>query len=504
MKKSCSKKVIQSAACLTLAGALCLFPCNAFALTKDETVYAKLGTDGSASHISAVEHLVNEEQANEIRDRSGLTNLENLNGFESFVVNGEEVVWAANGNDIYYSGETAKELPVKLEATYKLNGERKTPDEMLGQAGTVEIRLHFTNLSKVDDLYTPFVVAVATTLTETQNSKVTVTNGEATSNGKTIAIAAAAAPGLYESLGLAELKGLDEVVINYETKSFALNDIYAVVTPEIFHRDDLKVFEQLDELHANVNTLGKSSQQLVQGSAELRDGLAKLQNGIATMKKQIQAQGNLLDAVTLNRIKSTAAAAAEQQAAANVETVRAAVHQQVAGNKVLLDALGLEAIQLCSAQAGTTCTETMAADVKQKLVSGVEEQLVTSSLEVAKTTAHQTAAATAESVATQVASSIQTGMSAKLVKSLGALENAVGQLAAGANSLNAGMAEFDRAGIQTLTSFVNSKVRVTSDRLQRLTNLAANYQSFGGTVEGAISETKFIYMIEGKKPEGEE
>lgn len=499
------KKILQSATCITLVGALSLLPCNAFALTKDETVYAKLGMDGATNYVSAVEHLVNDENSATMKDWSNLTGIENLNGFESFVVNGEEIVWAAEGNDIYYSGEASKELPVKLDATYKLNGEQKLPEEMLGQSGAVEIQLKFTNLSKVDDIYTPFVVAVATTLEETQVSKVEVTNGEATSNGRTIAIAAAAAPGLYESLGLAELKGLDKVTIKYETKNFELGDIYAIVTPEIFNRDDLKVFEQLDELYASTNELSKSSQALVAGTAELRNGLVELKNGVSTMKSKLQSQGDLLDGATLNQIKVAAAAAAEQRATTSSDTIRTAVHQQVTSNAILMDALELEAVQLCSAQiAGATCPTEAVAGVKQQLVAGVEEQLVASSLEVAKTTARQTAEATAESVATQVANSIQGGMSAKMVEPLTTLENGINRLLAGANELNSGMTQFDQAGVQTLANFVNNKVRVTSDRLQRLTKLAEEYDSYAGIAEGTTGETKFIYMIEGKKPEQEE
>lgn len=134
------KKLIQNATCLTLVGALSLFPCNAFALTKDETVYTKLGTDGVVDNISVVEHLVNDEKSGQLKDHTSLTNLENLNGFENFVVDGEEVIWDAAGNDIYYSGQSEHELPVKLEITYKLNGEQKPVADLLGKSGQIEIR----------------------------------------------------------------------------------------------------------------------------------------------------------------------------------------------------------------------------------------------------------------------------------------------------------------------------------------------------------------------------
>lgn len=491
-------KIMRSAVCLSLAGAMALMPCNVFAATKDETVYAKLQADGAANYVSVVEHLINDEGEDSLSDWSMLSEIENLNGFEGFALNGENLTWDANGKDIYYTGSTTQELPVKLEVSYKLDGVEMTAGEMLGKSGQVEIRLKFTNLSKVGNLYTPFVAAVMTTLPEESVSKVEVMNGKATGNGRTVAVAAVAAPGLYESLGLAELKGLDEITLTYQTESFELRDIYTVVTPKLLDRDDLKTFEQLDELYVSTAQLSESSKQLVAGATSLRDGIAELKAGILAMKTKLEAQSGLLDEATISQIKNATGAAAEKEVEAQSATMQAVVKQQVETNEILMSALNLQAAEMCKAQYGA-CNETMVTGFQQKLVSGVEEQMYASSLEIAKTTARQTAENTAAAVATQIAGTIEGGLGALLMQPVEAMANGVDRLLAGADQLQAGMTKFDQEGIQTLTNFVNGKVRVTSDRMKQLMNLAEQYNNYAGIADGMTGETKFIYMIEGKK-----
>ena len=75
----------------------------------------------------------------------------------------------------------------------------------------------------------------------------------------------------------------------------------------------------------------------------------------------------------------------------------------------------------------------------------------------------------------------------------------INQLAKGANDLSAGMAQFDREGIQPLTNFVNGKVRVTTTRLNQLTKLADDYNNYAGLADDVQGTTKFIMMVEGRK-----
>lgn len=494
------KKVYQNMFALFTAGIIAAMPCySVAALSQDETVYAKLQTSGEARSIAVTKHLINDAKEAQLQDISVLENIENLNGSESFAMVDGQVVWTANGKDIYYRGTTTKELPVQLEISYFLNGEAKTPDEMLGQEGKVEIRLHYINKARVGDMYVPFVAAIATTLDETQVSNVVVSNGKSTSNGRKIAVAAVATPGLYESLGLEELKGSDTVTVSYETKEFELNDIYTIITPKLIDNDDLKTFAELDQLYDKMNTLSYSSQQLVAGANELATGSKELQTAVNGIAQKLEVPALMIGEDKLTEIKTTAKLAAEQQVEAQRPTITATIKRQVEGNAILSNALKLQATEMCQADLGVNCSAAAIQQYVAKLMAGVEQELVESSMNLAKMTAGQTAVQTAETVALGIIDTMQKSLAPLVKNSLASLTAGVNKLAAGANELSTGMAKFDREGIQPLNNLVNGKIRTTAHQLENLTKLADEYDNYAGIAKGAKGTTKFVLMIEGKK-----
>lgn len=492
-------KVYEKVLAVAIAGTLALLPTASYALSKDETVYAKLQNNGSLQNVSVVEHLINDDKAQEILDHTNLQNLENLNGFESFVREETKVRWKAEGKDIYYRGTANYELPIQVAVTYKLDGEEKPLEEILGKSGQIEINLKYTNLAKVGDLYVPFVVAVATTLDESKVSQVEVTNGKATSNGRTIAVAAVAAPGLYESLGIEELKNTDRVTIKFQTEKFELKEIYSIVTPKVLDEADLKTFTELDELYSSANTLADSSKQLVAGTNSLSQGLNELRVAVGAAKQKMQNQEATLDAAAITQIKTAASQQAEQTVETQRTAITAGVKQQLAGNIELAQVLKLGIEQACAAKLGATCPESVANAELAKTVQNLENSMVESSMALAKQTASATAAATAEKVATQVASTMQTEVGKVVVSSLDTMLSGINQLTKGAQDLQTGMTKFDREGIQPLANFVNGKVKVTADKVERLTKLANEYDSYAGKANDVTGTTKFILMVEGRK-----
>ncbi len=574
MKKNV-KQIIKSSISISLAATLALAPCSAYAMTQDETVYVKMQPSGATEQISVTKHLINDLKDVRLNDKSILENIENLNGYEEFTTDGESVTWQANGADIYYRGLAKKALPVKVEISYALDGQEKNVEEMLGKAGKVEIRLELTNLAKVGDLYTPFAAAVATILPEKEVSNVAVTNGKATSNGKSVVVAAVAAPGLYDSLKLDELETMDEVTISYETESFALQDLYIIVTPEILNGEDLKTFTQLDQLYADMQTLSDSSKQLADGSAKLQDGVQSLRDAIAEAKTKLSFDDGLLDGKPLDQIASMAASAATQQVRAQQASIRAQIHQQVSNMpelKQLQQQLTLlveplakaQAIELCmkdaaavskpvTPEAGTgegigsnadadvdsedtsdtsdagSSAETPAAptaptincndaatlqkyiaavlpEVQKQLTSGLnisamEEKLFQSTYAAMQQVAQQTAATTARSVAAKVADSIQEGLGDNLVMMLDQVLDGVDALLDGAKELNSGMKKFDAEGIQKLNDLVNNKVKVTSDKVERLVKLSDSYNNYSGIGDNTEGKLKFVMMVEGREAE---
>ncbi len=495
------KKVTKSILMLTTAGVMALSPCPVGALTQNETVYVKLQPNGTTKYISVIEHLKNDLSETELFDETILTNLENLNGFEGFTVDGKNVKWDAQGKDIFYRGTTNKELPVQLKVTYKLDGEEKALDELLGQAGQIEIVLNYTNLSKVGDLYTPFVVAVATKFDAGKVSDVTVTNGKVVTNGRTTAITAVAAPGLYESLGLEELRSSDEITIGFKTEDFELSDIYSVVTPELLNEADLKTFAELDELYAKTSQLASGSQQLVVGSASLTQGLREFREAVVGARNKLASQQNLLDRTTLAQIKNSASASAVQNVQAQSSTIQQETMANLRTNAELLQLLTPAAHDMCLANPATAslCDNP---DVLQQYLDGILTQLgatlSASSVELAQRVAVQTANAVAENVATEVANSLQQGLTQAMVSVLDEMLQGVDKLLAGSYELQTGTQRFNNEGIQPLVNFVNGRVRVTTDKVQRLIEIAEQYDNYAGLADQAQGTTKFVLMIEEK------
>lgn len=494
------KKFNRNLFALFTAGVVATVPSYAsYAYSQDETVYVKLQSTGEVQNISVTEHLINDDKKQELIDHSFLKDIENLNGFETFTIENNSVKWNAAGKDIYYSGTTDQKLPIELNISYRLDGVEKTLDDIIGKSGKVEIRLYYKNLSKVGNLYTPFVAAVATTLDESKVSNVHVTNGKATSNGRTIAIAAVAAPGLYESLGLDELKNSDEVVISFETEKFELGEIYTIITPKILDSADLSTFSELDDLYAKVGLLSQSSNKLVKGTQNLKLGIDELRAAVLAAKQQVTVPEMMLGEETISRIANAAASAAAQQVEAQRATISAGVKQQVEGNEILMNALKLQAAAMCQAQAGMVCPEANVNSILTQLVEATESAMIENSMILARTTAQQTAATTAREVALQISSAVQSEVGPALSGALDMMIGGINQLAKGANDLSAGMAQFDREGIQPLTNFVNGKVRVTTTRLNQLTKLADDYNNYAGLADDVQGTTKFIMMVEGRK-----
>ena len=144
---------------------LLIYTTPVLAFTKDETVYAKTDTQGQVYHTIVNSHLINEEKEDSIYDLSDLLNIENVNGNEELKQEGNQLIWKANGNDIYYQGESQKSLPVECKISYELNGKEISAKELNGKSGKVKITLTYLNkeehIVKISGenqkLYTPFV-----------------------------------------------------------------------------------------------------------------------------------------------------------------------------------------------------------------------------------------------------------------------------------------------------------------------------------------------------------
>ena len=180
-------------------------------LAKEETVYIWAGADGSTRKIVVSDWLKNPAGAESLVDVSELTDIENVNGDETFVSEKNSVkVWAADGADIYYQGSIEKELPVKLTITYLLDGKEISPENLAGKSGKLTMRFAYANeqyeYAQVEGtrtkVYVPFAVVTGMFLDNQVFTNVEVSGGKLINDGDRMVVMGYALPGLQENLGV--------------------------------------------------------------------------------------------------------------------------------------------------------------------------------------------------------------------------------------------------------------------------------------------------------------
>ena len=545
-----------------------------FAASKSETVYSNLDSNGKAYKTIVSTQLTNEDKLDEITDISNLLNIENTNGDETFKKEGNQIVWDSNGNNIYYKGESDKQLPVECKITYELNGEEISAEELKGKSGNVKIKINYTNNEKhivsvngkQVTMYTPFIIVAGTKIDNAKNKNIQITNGKIVDNGESTLAVGIAMPGMQENIGISKSK-IDipeEIEISMETEDFEMGNIIAVVAVKGIDED---LTSDLNSMYSQISELSNASNQILEGANQLKDGTTELVNGVDQLKegtgtayagsKQIkneveESTKNLkndntpaIDSKTLESIKAQAMQSAtlsdEQKAgiAAQAKAAAKLTDEQKAG--IIAKAQSLYQTELTDAEkqlilavAQSTAESTAEATALEVAQNVAYQTAEATALEVAQSTATQTAEATAltvaQSTATQTAgatatqTATQVGNQAKqkftnqvvsqmstlgsalneLTNGLETIDNGVSALAVGTNKLDngalqlaSGVKTFNDQGISKINNLVNGDLRNFASRLEKINELANEYNNYAGIQDGTEGEVRFIMIVDG-------
>ena len=262
-----------------------------FAASKSETVYSNLDSNGKAYKTIVSTQLTNEDKSDEITDISNLLNIENTNGDETFKKEGNQIVWDSNGNNIYYKGESDKQLPVECKITYELNGEEISVEELKGKSGNVKIKINYTNNEKhivsingkQVTMYTPFIIVAGTKIDNAKNKNIQITNGKIVDNGESTLAVGIAMPGMQENIGISKSK-IDipeEIEISMETEDFEMGNIIAVVAVKGIDED---LTSDLNSMYSQINELANASNEILAGANQLKEGTSELVSGVDQLK----------------------------------------------------------------------------------------------------------------------------------------------------------------------------------------------------------------------------
>ena len=275
---------------LSVTTMLLLNPASVFAMTKNETIYSTLNYNGVIEKTTINTRLSDLEKGSVV-DYTKLDDIKNINGREKFSLDSGTLTWKSTGKDIFYQGKVTEELPIKVAAKYYLNGEEVNPKKIKGKSGDVKIVYSFTNESydKSSGMYTPFVVTTTSIINSDNNTDIDISNGKVVNTGTKNIVTGISAPGLYDSVGLNELKDMDKVTITYNTTKFSMNEVYFIITPKLLSEVDVNTLSKVDSLNSSLNTLQNGMNELQNGSSTLNDGAKKIENGTKSLNDGLKS-----------------------------------------------------------------------------------------------------------------------------------------------------------------------------------------------------------------------
>lgn len=549
MKKNNLKKLgTISVLCLSLFTTV---PVNA--LTKNETVYSKIDTNGNVIKTTVTDKLINDNKLDTITDLTDLDKIINLSNNNTFNKDNNQITWNTSGNNLTYQGISNKELPISINISYKLDGNSITVDDLLGKSGHVDITLKYTNnernLVYVNGtntyLYTPFIVTMGTIIKDTDATNLKITNGKIINNGLSNILVGISAPGLYESLNMYELKDLDTITISYDTTSFNLPTIYNVATSKLLEDNDLSIFDNLNTLTSastslkeNIDALTEGSNKLLESSITLNNGTSQIYQNLSYVNQKlkeinecaINLDNGLNDIInTLNKVKESLNNSSNDESIGKLKLLIDTDLNTANNLKTMNDTLkaNYEEYNLKN----ITYKEAITADPTMNLYNlklayennyENNNQLITllnsnaSALTETLTTLNNidtevsnmlstltTYLEKAHDGSTELANgttALSTGVNTLTTK-VEELYNGTTALSEGINTLNTGITAYNEKGITPLSNTINNNLSGNISKIKKLADLGNNYQTFTMKNTTDNGETKFIIVLDGQKVE---
>ncbi len=282
---------------LSATMSLSLFSAPAFAqsaevsnpqdISKTETVYATLNDDGTVSNTIVSSWLHDGNGIHNIQEELNLTNVENTKTNDKVQKNGNTYTWNASGNDVYYQGDSTKELPIQVAITYYMDGQEYSASEMKGKSGHMKINVHFNNtISSVTSsgvrVHPGYLAGGILQLDNGNYSNVTCSTGKIINDGSKQILAFASVPGLADTLDSAGLSQLtekiqasDDCVIEADVEDFDAGTLMIGMSSD-FDLNDLLEVGNIPDLASSVNQIVDAADQLEDGAKQLYDGTTQL------------------------------------------------------------------------------------------------------------------------------------------------------------------------------------------------------------------------------------
>ncbi len=469
-------------------------------VTKDETVYVNLNSDGSISKINVSDHLHAAEPQVRIQDTSDLKDINDVKTFIEPVIKDGKVFWDMESTDLYYNGTTEKEPPISVEIKYYLNGNPITPKRLEGKSGKVDIEINVVNNLKKTvniggadyELSCPMIMVGGMIVPETGFSNVSVENGTMLGDGSHQIVMMVGIPGMDESIGASAL-GIPFVSnelchtsykISADVEEFAIGNLMFAAVPfssitALSNTDMTEDMNGINQLLADLESVMKamSSQSvdsvidMLYGDVSQTEKLINTLSDVAAVYEKNKPLIDLLMNVMSDENINAISALAEDLNSLDLSSAEGAASQALGELGLLLSTLGGDMNNLSK----------MASDLQKVLpvLQRLESALNTDEMQLIRADLPQSL----EKVR-QLRNTLQE--SEKLLNDLSVITNS--DFASQMKVILSTATKYTGAG-----SMSKAEVQDLAGRMKEWLVFGQNYDIFSAKSEGVSSTVMFVY-----------
>lgn len=399
------------------------------AVNKSETITVKTKSTKAEVTIPSI------SEGDLIQDTTVLKDISNK-GDENIALNDHQLLIENNKNSIQYEGTLDAALPVGVDVTYYLDGQKVT--DIKGKTGTLKAVFKYKNTTE-----TPFVATTIMLLPQETVSDIEVKNGKSMLMDDYQAIVGLGCPG-YEPFK-------DSMEVTMKIKNFQCDYMSTVFTDGVFKNLDLS------ELTKTTNQLNESSQKLVEGSAQLLAGCTTYGQYLNTYMSNVSKVSDGANAL----LKGSKQYDASTQALI----------------KNLISSMKDPTELIQSKINSIDLTDEQRAAVNKAISEGVQESLAQN-----KKSLEQLSELLSQSPVSKQLETLSSSLS-ELIQTGNELSQQYQTLTTGAKSLSEGMSLFDQEGIQKITDITTIKKLKEKDH-------------YSGLSGNNITNTKFIFEMD--------
>ena len=284
---------------------------------KHERVYVVAGADGTVNSITDSIRLENTDGLDELADRTMLTDIQNVGGNETFTLEGETLIWKADGKNVTYQGTSDKTPAVLPSVILTLDGEEISAADLKEKTGEAVLTVTYRTEGKA-----PALALSVLPLPEEGISDLKTENAAVLTEADRSVLVGWAVPNIDDSLQLpasfsasfhadhadlgwmltfcssdpleAACREIDSRV-NVDPDA-ALQEITSLLTalrdgadlPETEGKTK-EIADRINELNKGLKDLDAGAVKLADGAQQVSDGAIALNTGLGTLKKNNEA-----------------------------------------------------------------------------------------------------------------------------------------------------------------------------------------------------------------------